>query len=361
MMDLKPYVPERIRRLQAYKTEVRGQFRVLLDANELPYELPAAIREKIQAAVAAAPIHRYPDPEAHELRLKLSEELVIGPDQIMVGNGSDDLIQMIATAFSKPRGGRERARMFYFDPSFSMYRIIAEIAGCEAVPVPLGPDCDIDLAAYDAARAGGEPNVVFIGYPNNPTGKLFDRSAIERILDRGDAVVVVDEAYHDYADDTFVGDLDRLDNLIVLRTFSKIGAAGLRLGVAAAQPDLLDEMNKVRLPFNVNLLTQRIAMLLVDHRDQLSQPIARVVNERGRLIRDLRKIGGLEVVDSAANFVFFRAPGRAEALYEGLKARGILIRNLSGKGLLQDALRVTVGTEPENREFLKATAEVLAG
>ncbi|MBZ0252252.1 MAG: aminotransferase class I/II-fold pyridoxal phosphate-dependent enzyme, partial [Candidatus Methylomirabilis sp.] len=133
------------------------------------------------------------------------------------------------------------------------------------------------------------------------------------------------------------------------------------LGVATAQPDLLDEMNKVRLPFNVNTLSQRIAMLLVDHRDELSQPIARVTNERGRLIRDLKKLKGLEVADSAANFVFFRAPGRAKALFEGLKERGILIRNLSGKGLLEDALRVTVGTEPENQEFLKATAEILAG
>ncbi|MCA9773317.1 MAG: histidinol-phosphate transaminase [Myxococcales bacterium] len=361
MMDLKPFVPERIEALSAYETEDRGRYEILLDANELPYETPASVRAAVADEIAKVALHRYPDCRMEELRNKVTEDLVIAPDQILFGNGSDDLLQMIALAFSRPREGRDRARFFHFEPSFSMYRILANIAGAESVGVPLGEDCDIDLGAFEAAATEGAPNVIFVGFPNNPTGRLFDRGVIESLLETSGAIVVVDEAYHDYCDETFIGELDRFDNLIVLRTFSKVGAAAIRLGVAAAQPDLLDEMNKIRLPFNVNTLTQRVAMTIIDHRGEFDQSIARVVNDRGRVERALGAIGGLQVVPSAANFVFFRAPGRARALFEGLKERGILIRCLAGEGLLADALRVTIGTEAENAAFLKATQEILAG
>lgn len=339
---------------QAYHVaDSRGM--VKLDAMENPYRLPEAIREEMGRVLAEAPIHRYPDPAATELVAALRAALdPPAGSELLLGNGSDELIQILCQSVARPG-----AVVMGLEPSFVMYRVAAEAAGCRFVGVSLTPDFRIDLDALEEAIRTHQPSLLFLAYPNNPTGNLFPREVIERVIAAATGLVVVDEAYHAFARTSFLGDLPAHPNLLVMRTLSKLGLAGLRLGILVGRPQWIRELDKLRLPYNVNVLTQRAACFALDRIEWLNAQAAQILADRKHLVTALTGIPGVLVYPTDANFVLFRVRG-AVKVFEGLKRRNVLIRKLAGgHPLLDECLRVTVGTPDENALFLDALTDVM--
>lgn len=328
---------------------------VKLDAMENPYVLPQALRDEIARLVADAPINRYPDAGAVSLKARLRQALAVPADMdIMLGNGSDEIIQIIAMALAKPG-----AALLSVEPAFVMFKMIAAYAGMKYVGVPLKNDFSLDETAMLAAIKQHRPAVIFIAYPNNPTGNLFDAAAISRIIQAASAVggvVVVDEAYHAFADASFMDKLAQYPNLLLMRTLSKLGLAGLRLGLLIGRPEWLIQLEKLRLPYNVNVLTQRVAEKVLQYPEVLLQQAAAIKAERAVMKQQLDALAGVEAFPSDANFILLRVSvNQASQVFAGLKQRGVLIKNLDGAHpLLKNCLRVTVGTPDENRQFLGA-------
>jgi histidinol-phosphate aminotransferase len=273
---------------------------------------------------------------------------------LVLGNGSDELIQMVCMA-AGGQGG-----VLSVEPTFVMFRMIATFAGARYIGVDLRDDFSLDIERTLAAIERERPGVVIVTYPNNPTGNLFDAGLIERIIEAAPGVVLLDEAYHAFASDSFLPRLPRHPNLLVMRTLSKLGLAGIRLGVLAGHAAWLKELGKVRLPYNINTLTQIVAREMLQHLDVLTEQAGAIKVERGRLLQELRKIAGVTAYSSDANFILFRT-SEAERVFDGLKQRGVLIRSLHGSHrLLAGCLRVTVGTPDENTAFLRALKQTLA-
>ena len=323
---------------------------IKLDAMENPYRLPEELREEVARMVSTLPINRYPDPTAPELKARLREVFDI-PDAcaILLGNGSDEIIQIVAQALARPG-----AALLAPEPSFAMYRMYALFAGMRYVGVPLAPDFTLDLARMLAAMREARPAVVFIAYPNNPTGNLFPEDAVTRIIEEAPGLVVLDEAYHVFAARTFMHRLADFPNLLVMRTVSKLGLAGIRLGYAAASPDWIAEFDKVRPPYNVNVMTQFVAERVLAHVEVLNKQADAIRTERESLVGRLRDLEGVEAFPSDANFVLARVPD-ADSVYRRLKERRVLVRNFHGiHPLLANCLRLTVGTPGENALMMDA-------
>lgn len=328
---------------------------VKLDAMENPYALPAALQAEVARAAGSAELNRYPDPTATRLKARLREAMQIPPGMdVLLGNGSDEIIQMLTMAVARPG-----AVVLGLEPSFVMFRMIAAFCGVRFSGVPLKPDFSLDADAMLAAIAEHRPALVFIAYPNNPTGNLFDEAAVTRILEAAPGMVVVDEAYHAFAGRSFMPRLADYPNLLVMRTLSKLGLAGLRLGLIAGAGAWLSHVDKVRLPYNVNELTQLVAEKVLQHQELLAQQAAAIKAERARLFDELKRMPGVRPFPSDANFILFRT-GRAERVFNGLRQHGILIKNLHGSHpSLADCLRVTVGTPDENVRFLDALSKTV--
>jgi histidinol-phosphate aminotransferase len=328
---------------------------IKLDAMENPYALPADMQAEVGRLAARAALNRYPDPGARALRQRLKEAMQVPAGmEVLLGNGSDELIQVLALATNRPG-----SVLMSVEPSFVMYRMVATFAGMRYVGVPLDERFGLDAQALDAAIDAQRPALVFLAYPNNPTGNLFDAQIIRRVVERTPGLVVVDEAYHAFAGRSFLPDLARYPNLLVMRTLSKLGLAGLRLGMLIGTPDWLAELDKLRLPYNVNVLTQQVAHYALGRSDILTAQAAAIRSERERLAARLSACAGVVVYPSDANFILFRVR-QAASVFAGLKARGVLIKKLHGSHpRLVDCLRVTVGTPEENEQFLAALQEVL--
>jgi histidinol-phosphate aminotransferase len=344
-----------IRALAGYRVpDATGM--VKLDAMENPYRLPEEVRRRIASVVAEAEINRYPDFAAEPLRKILREVLEI-PDNVdvLLGNGSDEIIQILMLATARPG-----ATVLGFEPSFVMFRLIAAFCGVRYVSVPLAQDFALDVDRTLAAIAEHQPPLVFIAYPNNPTGNLFDEASIDRVLSAAPGVVVLDEAYHAFAGVSYMGKLAEHRNLLVMRTLSKLGLAGLRLGLLAGGAEWLRHLEKVRLPYNVGVLTQLVAQEALQHRSLLEGQAAAIKAERSRVQRELAAIPGTTPYPSNANFILFKTAA-ADRAFNGLRDRGVLIKNLHGSHpALEGCLRVTVGTPAENDRFLAALREVAA-
>ncbi len=323
---------------------------IKLDAMENPYRLPEPVREELGAVTGNAEINRYPDPGAQRLKARLRAVLRVPANaDLLLGNGSDEIIQMLTMAVARPG-----AVVLGVEPAFVMFRMIATLCGVRFTGVPLKADFALDAEAMFAAIKAEQPALVFIAYPNNPTGNLFDAAAIERIIAAAPGIVVVDEAYHAFAQQSFMDRLAQYPNLLVMRTLSKSGLAGLRLGILAGAPAWLAHIDKVRLPYNVNVLTQLAADRILQHDALLDEQAAALRAGRERMQVDLRAIPGVRAFPSAANFILFRV-ARATAVFEKLKQRGVLVKNLDGSHpALADCLRVTVGTPEENAQFIAA-------
>ena len=326
---------------------------VKLDAMENPYSLPAAVSTEISRAVASAAINRYPDADATNLKKSIKAVSNIPPEiEVLLGNGSDEIIQLLALAVAKPG-----ATLMSVEPSFVMYKMIAAFTGMHYAGVPLTEDFNLDLPAMLQAIKRHQPALIFLAYPNNPTGNMFDEAAVVQIMEAARGLVVVDEAYYAFASNSFLPLLGRYDNLLVMRTFSKLGMAGLRLGFLAGSKVWLEQLEKLRLPYNVGVLTQTVAEVLLKHHEVLLQQAEQIKLDRGWLFERLVGTVDVHAYPSEANFILFRLP-RAAKVFEGLKQRGVLIKKLDGgHPALLDCLRVTVGTAEENELFIKALQE----
>jgi histidinol-phosphate aminotransferase len=329
-----------------------GTGMVKLDAMENPYRLPAPLRQELAGRLAEVELNRYPEPNPPRLReLIIRKMRVPAGMEVLLGNGSDDLIQIIALALARPG-----AAMMYPSPTFVMYRMNATFSGMRAVPVPLRDDFSFDSDAFIARMRAERPALVFLAYPNNPTGVLYPRADVRRVIEAAPGLVVLDEAYHVFAGETFMDELARYANLLVLRTVSKLGLAGLRLGYLAGRPEWLAQFNKVRQVYNVNVLTEAAARFVLERLDVLEAQAAEIRAERERLGSALRAMEGVSVFPSRANFFLVRVRDAARA-YEGLRRQGVLVRNLHPA--LANCLRITVGTPDENRILLNALKEAI--
>ncbi len=351
------WIRPEIRAIAAYHVPPSAGL-IKLDAMENPYTWPQTLIDDWLQQLGETAVNRYPDPAGSGLVAKIREVMAVPAGQgIILGNGSDELIQVMAMAVADPA-----RKILAPDPGFVMYRMIAGFVGMEYVGVPLRPDdFSLDADAMLAAIEEHEPAIVFLAYPNNPTGNLWDRRLIERIVAAAPGLVVIDEAYAPFASDSFLGDLGRWPNLLVMRTFSKLGLAGLRLGYLCGPEALLAEFDKIRLPYNINTLTQATATLALDNIAVFDDQADRIRASRAELATGLAAFPELTVYPSQANFLLVRTPaGDADRIHRGLLDAGILIKNLSSSGgLLRDCLRITVGTPEENGRLLEALESLL--
>ena len=336
-----------VRALAAYPV-AKAAGMIKLDAMENPYALPADVRARLASALADVEINRYPDGAADAVKRALRVSLALPDDvALIVGNGSDEILQLITTAVAAPG-----AAIVAPDPSFVMYRLYAVYANARYVTVPLQDGFGLDADAMLAAIARERPALVWLAYPNNPTGNLFDAGAVEAIIRAAPGLVVVDEAYYAFADRSFLPRVLEFPNVVVVRTVSKIGMAGLRLGYAAAHPAWIAELEKVRPPYNVNALTQAAVPVLLAERALLDGQATAIRAERTRLAAALSNLAGVTLFPTATNFVLARVPN-ADEWFATLRAAGILVKNLHGwHPLLDNCLRITVGTPPENDALL---------
>lgn len=346
-------IRDEVKKLKAYEAPEIA-CKVKLDAHENPYPLPEKIRAKVLKALRPVLLNRYPDPIAKELKKIIAKQFGVGDEDIMLGNGSDELIQAIVAAF-----GGSPGKVLYPVPTFSMYRIISKSLGQIPIEVPLEKDFDIDINSMLSSIKRERPGVIFLSYPNNPTGNCFTREKVIELIKKSKAAVVLDEAYFDFSRKSFLPLLKKYGNLIILRSLSKIGLAALRVGVLIARPEVVREINKVRLPYNVNSLSQTVGKVVLENREAIDKQIRAILRERERLFREMQRINGIRPFPSEANFILFRTDKDADKVYQGLIDKGVLIRNMNQKGLLNNCLRVTIGTPKENNIFLKALKKVI--
>ena len=340
MKQLKELVRSNIWRLAPYssaRNEYSGhEAHVFLDANENPY---------------GAPLNRYPDPLQTELKAKLSKIKGIAPSQIFLGNGSDEAIDLCYRVFCEPKADNVVA----IEPTYGMYKVCADINDVAYRPVLLDEGYQLNADKL-LAQCDAHTKLIWICSPNNPTGNNMQRDEVKKVLTTFQGIVVVDEAYSDFSPArTFREDLNFYPNLIVLNTFSKAWAsAAIRLGMAFAQEPIIELFNKVKYPYNVNYLTQKRAIEVLDKRDEIDTWIKILLRERGQLIRAFGELPICkQVFHTNANFFLARMTD-AQAIYDYLVERGIIVRNRTRIRLCKDCLRVTIGSREENRELLGA-------
>lgn len=333
---------------------------IKLDAMENPYQLSEGLKAELQIKLSEAQLNRYPDPSASSLRKKLMQVMQVPEDKsIVLGNGSDELIQMLAMAVADHDDTKDVCLMS-FEPGFVMYKMIADFVGIRYAGVPLNQDFTLDMERTRQAIKQHQPAIIFIAYPNNPSANCYDEKDIEEIISSSPGMVVLDEAYYPFAQTSFMQRLTEYDNLLVMRTVSKMGLAGIRLGLLCGQPEIINEIDKIRLPYNINVLTQISAEFILDNVDELNQQAKKIRDERERLLDAMNAIPELKVFPSQANFILFRVlnSGKnrsANGVFDSIKQSGVLIKNMKADtGLLKNCLRVTVGTPEENKVFVAA-------
>lgn len=332
---------------------------VKLDAMENPMTLPAELQEALARELAAASLNRYPEPKALALEQALRAASAIPKAaHVIFGNGSDELIDLIIRACCMP-GDVVMSPV----PTFVMYAVYSQWSHAQFVGVNLNPDFSLDMPALLKAISTHKPKVVFLAYPNNPTGVALREAEIVQVIEAAPGLVVVDEAYEAFASASFMARVLEFPNVLVLRTFSKLGLAGVRLGYAVASKQWVEQIDKVRPPYNVNVLTRVAVQFALTHFEVLAGQAEQLKRNRLALTEALRALktpsGSLQVFDSCANFVLFRIDGAAE-VFEGLKKRGILVKYVGkAHALLADCLRVTVSTQQENTQFLNALTNII--
>ncbi len=347
--DSSHLIHREIRELTAYSVAPsRGLIK--LDAMESPYGLNDSLKQKWLEVLSNVQINRYPDPTGADIKARLRRIFAI-PDsmEILLGNGSDELLQLIQLAV----GGPGRCIMSPM-PSFSMYEIIARYTRGTFVGVSLDENFLLNREAWFAALLQNQPHCVFFAYPNNPTGNIFDAQLIEETANKVDGIVVVDEAYFPYAGQSLIDLAQRSPNVIILRTLSKSGLAGLRLGYMFGHKSWMSEFEKLRLPYNIGVLSAVSATFALDYWDGFEQGANVIRSERSRVYQRLQLLDSFQIYPSQANFITFRVKSiNAKKLYKILKEKGILVKNLHGSHpVLNQCLRTTIGTSSENDALL---------
>ncbi len=349
-------VPPRdgVRALEGYHSP-QLDVSVRLNTNESPYEPPEEFVDAWLDALRKLPLNRYPDRAARDLREALGRRLGQPPERLFCANGSNEVLQTLLLTY----GGPGRSALV-FEPSYALHSHIARITGTEVVVGERRADYTIDPDAACALITAHQPIIVFVCSPNNPTGTVEPASTVAALLDATDGLVVVDEAYGEFAPESFLSQVSDDGRLVVVRTYSKVWSmASLRLGFAVAPTDVIEQLEKVVLPYHLALATQVAGTIALEFSDEMTSRVARLVAERDRLERELSSVGRITVVPSGANFVLFQVHGDGHALWQALVDRGVLVRDFSRWPRLTDCLRVTIGTPEENDAFLAALRESL--
>jgi len=344
---------EEVLRMRAYEVEEPSGL-IKLDANENPYPPPGWLMDRIAEACRGLHLNRYPDPAALKLRGLLAERIGWEAGGLMIGNGSDELIATLLTAC-----GHRGARLLVPSPTFAMYRLIGLASGWDVREYQLNEQFDLGKESFLASVRECRPRLVIVAWPNNPTGNCVDEGILETLLAEAPGLVVIDEAYFEFAGRTFLPRLREHRNLIILRTLSKIGLAALRLGILLADPEVVGELNKVRLPYNVSSFSQEAASIVLENPGFLDGEIGELLSERKRLLEVMEDLGGVHPYPSDANFILFRTGKDSAKVFQELKAEGVLVRDLGRPGPLENCLRVTVGTAEENTAFITALRKIL--
>jgi len=329
---------------------------IKLDAMENPFIWPDGIQQRWLETLKSCAINRYPDPEARALCSALRKSNQLNPESpILLGNGSDEIIQILLMALPVA------ASVLAPEPGFVMYKQVAHSLGLNYLGIPLTESFELDMPVMLQAIKERQPALIFLAFPNNPTGNLFNKNDILDILSVAPGLVVVDEAYEPFADASFIGQLANHENLLVMRTLSKLGLAGLRLGYLLGNPTILEQLNKIRLPYNINSLTQATATFALDNADFLREQTQTICQQRTIVFKSLQAFNNITVYPSSANFILFKTLNvDATEVFESLKHQGVLIKNLSPQGKqLKNCLRVTIGAPHENQLFLNALEKAL--
>ncbi|HJS03131.1 MAG TPA: histidinol-phosphate transaminase [Variovorax sp.] len=341
-----------VQSMHAYAVQDARGF-VKLDAMENPFGLPPALQAELGARLGALALNRYPGERGADLQRALAAHAQMPEGfSLMLGNGSDELISLLAIACDTP-GAAVLAPV----PGFVMYAMSAQLQGLRFVGVPLTADFELDEAAMLAAIAREKPAIVYLAYPNNPTANLWDDAAIEKIvLAQGEqgGLVVIDEAYQPFAARSYIDRIARHGHVLLMRTLSKFGLAGIRLGYLMGPAALVAQIDKVRPPYNISVLNCECALFALEHAEVFEAQARQIRDERHRLMMGLGRLAGVKAWPSDANMILVRVPDAAKA-FEGMKARGILVKNVSKMHeLLANCLRLTVGTADENARMLAA-------
>jgi len=339
MFDINKYVRPNIRQLKPYSSareEYKGKEAVFLDANENPYN---------------APYNRYPDPLQTKLKEKISELKNISSDQLFLGNGSDEAIDLLIRIFCSP--GKDS--IIIADPTYGMYKVCADINNINVLEISLTEDFQPDATAI-LEKTDENSKIIMLCSPNNPTGNSFDKNKVLKILDEFNGIVVIDEAYIDFSvNNSYINVLDQYNNLVVLQTFSKAwGMAGIRLGMAIASPDIINYLNKIKYPYNVNRITQEIALKAISNKHKKDKWVSDILAQREYLANKLSTMAFVKkIYPTDANFFLVKVD-QPKNIYNYLVNKKIIVRDRSNVNLCEGCLRFTVGTPKENKILINA-------
>lgn len=348
------FIRHEIKNLFPYTVD-QFPYAIKLDANESPFDLPQVVREKLASEIMEGfGFNRYPDSDSNKLREKLALKFGLEKSQLMVGTGSDELLQIIVNTYVS---NLDTVLCPY--PSFGMYSVFTRVAGGIPINVPLADDFSYDLnSIYDCIDKYA-PKIIFLCSPNNPTGNVIDKSSVVKLISSFNGVVVLDEAYVEFSGTSLINDIVKYPNAIVLRTFSKaFGLAGLRVGYLAACEGLTEDLNKVKPPYNISDFSQRAACIILDHTLEIVNRINELKASRREMFRLLEEIDGLKPFPSEANFILVKFP-EANIAYERLIENGIIVRNFKNDSLLRSFLRITIGTKQENNNLLITLRKIM--
>lgn len=348
------YLRKDLKNLTPYTIE-HIPYKIKLDANESPFDLPQSVRKALSAEVIGGlNFNRYPDSDSYILREKLAHNLALHTSQLMVGTGSDELLQIIINAFVS-----KNDTVLCPHPSFGMYAVFTRIAGGIPVNVQFDEDFAYDMERiFDYIREH-KPKMVFLCSPNNPTGNVIDRKDVLDLLNSYNGIVALDEAYVEFGGNSLIRELVEYPNAIVLRTFSKaFGLAGLRVGYLAACKELAEDLYRVKPPYNMSSFSQRAACIMLDNIEIINERAAEIIRSREKMFRSLKGINGLKPYPSQANFILAKFED-AEGVYGRLLKSGILVRNFQNNHLIRDCLRITVGENHENDNLIGSLQQIM--
>ena len=346
-IDLMKLVRDKIKDLKAYQVENLDEC-TKLHANENPYPPSPELLNKIFQRLDELELNRYPDPDCRNLKKTIANRTGALTEQIIIGNGSDELIQYLMQVLCDAE-----ETIAFPDPTFAMYGITAQCLGLSPVSFPLNDNWDFEASSALKTLAEHKARIVFISYPNNPTGNCFSEQEIQQVIEQFVGIVVLDEAYHDFSEKTFIKQMEKHNNLVILRSLSKIGLAGLRVGYGIFPVMLAEQVNKSRLPYNSNSISQWVANEILNDFTPVQNQIHSILEERDRLMDELSKLPAITAYPSDSNFILFQASRDGEKVFNNLKANGTLLRNLGSHPRLKNFLRVTIGTKQENDQFLE--------
>jgi histidinol-phosphate aminotransferase len=351
---LKKLIRQDVQSMHAYAIQASSGM-IKLDAMENPHRLPPALQAHLGQRLGALALNRYPDGRVNELRQALAvyAQMPEGFD-IMLGNGSDELISLLAMACDVP-GASILAPL----PGFVMYAMSAQLQGLKFIGVPLTPDFELDEAAMLSAIAEHQPSIIYIAYPNNPTANLWDDAVIEKIIAAAPGLVVIDEAYQPFSSKSYIDRIGQHSHVLLMRTLSKFGLAGVRIGYMMGPKALIAEIDKVRPPYNISVLNYECALFALEHAEVFAAQAQEIRAQRAILFEALQALPGVRTWKSDANMILVRVSD-AQKTFEGMRARKVLVKNVSKMHpLLANCLRLTVGTADDNVQMLAALKESL--